>query len=32
MKKLVHLFEIFKTLFYFKFFELKKVLFGVVEV
>jgi hypothetical protein len=31
MEKVVHLFEIFKTIFYFKFFELEKDLFGLVK-
>jgi hypothetical protein len=32
MEKFFHLLEIFKTIFYFKFFELEKVLFGSVKV
>jgi hypothetical protein len=32
MDKVVHLFEILTTIFYFKFFELRKVLFVSVEV
>jgi hypothetical protein len=32
MEKVVHLFEIFKTIFYFNFSELGNVLFRLVEV
>jgi hypothetical protein len=32
MEKVVHLFEIFKTIFYSKFLELEKVEFGAVKV
>jgi hypothetical protein len=32
MEKVVHLFEIFKTIFYFKFLELWNVKFGVVKI
>jgi hypothetical protein len=32
MEKVLHIFEIFKTPFYFKFFELEKVTFGAVKV
>jgi hypothetical protein len=32
MYKLIHLFETFKTIFYFKFFELGKGIFGAVKV
>jgi hypothetical protein len=32
MKKVVHIFEIFKTIFYFKFLDLGKVPFGSVKV
>jgi hypothetical protein len=32
MEKVVHLIEIFKTIIYFKFFELGKVTFGAVKV
>jgi hypothetical protein len=32
MDKLVHLFEIFKTIFYFKFLELGKVKFGSIKI
>jgi hypothetical protein len=31
MEKVVQLFEIFKTIFYFKFFELGKAVFGMVK-
>jgi hypothetical protein len=31
MEKVVHLFEIFKTIFYFKFFRLGKAVFGSVK-
>jgi hypothetical protein len=32
MEKVVHLFEIFKTIFYFKIFGLGKAIFGLVKV
>jgi hypothetical protein len=32
MEKVVHLFEIFKTIFYFKYFGLRKTAFGSVKV
>jgi hypothetical protein len=32
MERVIHLFDIFKTIFYFKFSKLKKVLFGSNEV
>jgi hypothetical protein len=32
MEKVVHLFDIFETIFYFNFFEQGKVTFGVVKV
>jgi hypothetical protein len=32
MKKVVHLFEIFKTIFYFKFLEHGKVKFGSIKL
>jgi hypothetical protein len=32
MEKYVHLFDIFKTIFYFKFLELGEVIFGPVKV
>jgi hypothetical protein len=32
MEKVVHLFEIFKTIFYSKFLELRKILFGAIKV
>jgi hypothetical protein len=32
MEKVVHLFESFKTRFYFKFFRLGKVIFGLVKI
>jgi hypothetical protein len=32
MEEVVHLFEIFKTIFYFQFLKLRKVAFGLVKV
>jgi hypothetical protein len=32
MENVVHLFEIFKSIFYFKFLELGKVIFGLVKI
>jgi hypothetical protein len=32
MEKIVHIFEIFETIFYFKFLELGKIKFGSIKV